>query len=319
VATCAAISLASLIAPSMAAPAAEAPIPVQAVAETTPVSAGDAADDPAIWVNQADRSASLIVGNDKKGALETYDLTGARVQRITTATAFWGNVDVRANTVASFNGGGVRVFTVANRQLTQTGFIPTSGEGLCLYQAPTALYVFTVKRTGQVREYNVDTGAKVRDFQVGSEAEGCVADDAAGALYVSEEDQALWRYGADPAAGTTRIAVDTLVASGGHLVADIEGVTIGGDYLIASAQNVAQGWASYFVMYDRTTNRYVKSFRVVDGVGADDCDRTDGVAAYAGDLGPAYPSGLFVCQDSSNVNPAANQDFKLVPWKGLLS
>ena len=42
----------------------------------------------------------------------------------------------------------------------------------------------------------------VRSFAIGSEAEGCVADDETGALYVSQEDVALWRYrrGARPTA-----------------------------------------------------------------------------------------------------------------------
>jgi myo-inositol-hexaphosphate 3-phosphohydrolase len=145
---------------------------------------GDAADDPAIWVNPTDHGASLIIGNDKQGALETYDLTGARVQRITSAKNFWGNVDVRGNTVAASNGG-VRLFTVTNRRLVQTGLINTAGEGLCLYQAPDALYVFTVTRAGRVRQFDVASHAKVRDFTVGSETEGCVADDASGALFLS--------------------------------------------------------------------------------------------------------------------------------------
>ena len=36
-----------------------------------------------------------MIGNDKQGALEVYDLDGTRIQRITTSTSFWGNVDVR--------------------------------------------------------------------------------------------------------------------------------------------------------------------------------------------------------------------------------
>jgi 3-phytase len=49
-----------------------------------PVShSGDAADDPAIWRNKIDPSRSTIIGNDKGGALEVYDLSGARIQRLT--------------------------------------------------------------------------------------------------------------------------------------------------------------------------------------------------------------------------------------------
>src|SRR5215204_5123111 len=50
-----------------------------AVVETDPVlETGDAADDPAIWYNEADPTRSVVVGNNKKGSLEVYDLTGHR-------------------------------------------------------------------------------------------------------------------------------------------------------------------------------------------------------------------------------------------------
>ncbi|HUR56148.1 MAG TPA: phytase, partial [Opitutaceae bacterium] len=41
-------------------------------------------DDPAIWINPADRARSLVVGTDKdtNGALYVYDLDGKIVQRI---------------------------------------------------------------------------------------------------------------------------------------------------------------------------------------------------------------------------------------------
>ena len=58
---------------------------------------GDAADDPAIWRNPIDPSRSTVIGNDKGGALEVYDLSGARIQRLT--GGFFGNVDVRSGFV----------------------------------------------------------------------------------------------------------------------------------------------------------------------------------------------------------------------------
>ena len=36
----------------------------------------DEKDDPAIWVHPTDKSQSLVIGNDKKGSLEVYDLDG---------------------------------------------------------------------------------------------------------------------------------------------------------------------------------------------------------------------------------------------------
>ncbi|WP_229071588.1 phytase [Actinoplanes sp. DH11] len=57
---------------------------------------GDAdADDPAIWVNRADRGRSLVIGTAKNGGLRVYDLAGREVQSIATpAGGRFNNVDV---------------------------------------------------------------------------------------------------------------------------------------------------------------------------------------------------------------------------------
>lgn len=321
---------------------------VDATVETTPVGhTGDSADDPAIWVHPTDPARSVVIGNDKQGALEVYGLDGARIQRITATTSFWGNVDVRQgvtiggttrDVVAAYNGG-IRTYTVDPQTRTLqpigdgSGTIPTNGgEGLCSYHATSGeLYVFAITRPGRVRQYLIHDndgdgllqGSLVREFVVGSEAEGCVADDAAGVLYVSEEDTGLWRYGADPGTGATRSLVDA-IAPGGQLAYDVEGVTLAetsalGGYLLVSAQNGANPQRSYFAVYDRRTNDYLGSFRVAGGPAADGCERTDGIAAHHGNLGPAFPAGVFVCQDNGNTAPAAgNQNFKLTPLDDIL-
>jgi 3-phytase len=318
---------------------------VAADGETAPVRhRGDAADDPAIWVHPSDPSASVVIGNDKKGGLEVYDLAGARIQQITTPSGSWGNVDVRqavtiggsALDLVGVVRGGMRFYTVdpASRQLSLvtdgTGTLPSGGgEGFCLYHSKVSgrLYAFVNNRSGRVRQFEIHDAdgdgllqsALVREFYVGSETEGCVADDETAAFYISEEDVALWRYEAEPSAGSGRTRVDD-VGSGGNLVADIEGLTLvhlpdGGGYLIASAQNIADPRNSYFVVYERTgSNAFVAAFRVDSGVAADGCQRTDGIAAYPGSVGPMFPTGLFVCQDNNNTAPGSsgNQDFKLV-------
>ena len=80
------VLLAVVIAMGFAAPAGAAVQPVgdaTATVETVPVlSTGDAADDPAVWVHPSDPARSVVIGNDKGGALEVYDLSGARIQRI---------------------------------------------------------------------------------------------------------------------------------------------------------------------------------------------------------------------------------------------
>jgi myo-inositol-hexaphosphate 3-phosphohydrolase len=318
--------------------------------ETDPVFATvDAADDPAIWVHPSDPGQSLVIGNDKQGALEVYDLDGSRIQRITTGTRFWGNVDVRQGVtvggrtldlVAAYNNG-IRTFDVAaaTRQLVAAGDGSTAsintngGEGLCAYVSPSTgqVHVFVITRPGRLRQYRLHDsdgdgriqGTMVREFFVGSESEGCFADDVHGHLYVSEEDVGLWRYGAEPETGSTRVMVDR-VRPDGNLAFDVEGVTLadtgGGDgYLIVSAQNGASASNSYFAVYDRRTNAYLWSFSVEAGPNGDGCERTDGIAAQTGDLGPRFPHGVFICQDNGNTSPApGNQNFKLVALDKIL-
>jgi myo-inositol-hexaphosphate 3-phosphohydrolase len=294
---------------------------IPSYAETTAVvSSGDAADDPTIWVNELDPAESRIIANDKKGALNIYRLDGSLVTSLYTGT-FWGNSDVRGDLLAVARSG-IKLYTVTASSLGQIGSIKTSGEGLCMYQSGTDLYVFTVTRKGVVRQFKLNDlrtgGTLVRSFSLGSEGEGCAVDDEAQALYISQEDVALWRYGANPSDGTARIVVDTVVPEG-RIRPDAEGVTLTGNRLIVSSQYGAARSKSYFTVYTRDTNEYVAAFRITDGVSSDDCDGTDGISTYEGYLGPSYPFGLFVCQDNDNSLPGSSghQDFKLVRWEAL--
>ena len=325
----------------------------QATVETTPVlHAGDAADDPAIWRNPIDPSRSTVIGNDKLGALEVYDLSGARIQRFT--GGFFGNVDVRhgfvtgtgTTDIAVTYRDGIRVYGInpATRLLTNitdsaTGSISTGigGEGICLYRSPVSntISVFVNARDGQIAQMALtDTdgdglvdGTIVRKWDVGSEVEGCVADDELGDLYISEEDVAIWKYGAEPTDPTTpnaRTAVDRPVAAGGHFLPDAEGLTIvyqpgGTGYLLASSQAASDTLNSYMVYARQGNNAFIRSFKVVNGT-VDGCGRTDGIDAIAADLGPAFPNGMFVCQDNANTTPGNSgyQNFKFVPLERVV-
>jgi myo-inositol-hexaphosphate 3-phosphohydrolase len=326
-------------APTDAATVAAAVTSVVSLDETDPVAAsGDAADDPAIWVDESNPARSLVLGNNKQGALESYDLSGNRVQRITTGVTFYGNVDVRGNTIAVAHQG-VQIFTMnaSTRTMlpaTEGTAINTSGEGLCMYDKGRAgvadgLFVFTVTRAaGRVRQYELRdpdadgrlTGALVRDFTIGSESEGCVADDATGSLFISEEDKAVWRYGADAASGISRVRVASVDATA--LPADAEGVTIAGDYLLVSAQNALHPSQNFIAVFSKRPpyNRF-GNVRIGVGATSDDCDQTDGLAAYAGGLGSRFPRGLLVCQDGDNQAPgtAGRQNFKYADLGAVLN
>ena len=324
----------------------------RATVETQPTGhAGDSADDPAIWRHPTDPARSVVIGNDKGGALEVYDLQGSRIQRLT--GGFFGNVDVlpgvrtgrgTVDLVVTYRAG-LRVYAMdpASRQLrnvtdASSGSIPTpaGGEGLCLYRSPEdgAAYAFSNTRDGHVSQFALTDadrdgeveGREVRSWDVGSEIEGCVADPGTGQVFISEENVGIWRYGAEPEDSTSRrTLVDDLVSRGGHLSADVEGLALvdqgeGAGYLLASAQ-APYGEDNDYVVYERRSpHRFVRTFRVVAGPAVDGCSHTDGIAALAADLGPAFPEGLFVCQDDRNTAPgrSGNQNFKLVPLERVV-
>jgi 3-phytase len=324
-----------------AVPAQSAPpntVDVPSTLETVPTGvAGDTADDPAIWVNTADPAASLVITNEKKaGRLTVFDLAGQVVQRIVGPKNFYGNVDVRGDIVAAAHSGilvwrvtptdqGPRL--VAAREAT--GNVQTAGEGLCMYDpggpgVAGGLYAINVLRDGfRVRMHPLSDSDQdgllkldkaVRDFRLGSEGEGCEVDDATGALFISEEDVGIWRY--DLTSGTGLVPPRVRFASvGPYLSPDIEGLALAGGVLYASAQNVAAPRRNWYSRFDAATGAFLGSFRVADGTSSDDCDQTDGIDAYDGYLGEAFPQGLFVCQDGFNEVPGTSgtQNFKYAP------
>jgi 3-phytase len=194
--------------------------------------------------------------------------------------------------------------------------------GLCMYRSGVdgSTYVFDGDSSGSVQQWRLSatsqgtvTATLVRSLSLSSVTEGCVADDDTASFFVSQEDVAIWRYGAEPSAGTTRTQVDAI--SAGRLVADIEGLSIyyrrdGTGYLIASSQG-----DDSFAVYERTAPyRFVDRFQVVAGV-VDGVSHTDGIDVVSVDLGPTLPGGLLVVQDDSNSG--GNQNFKLVPWASV--
>jgi 3-phytase len=331
-------------------PAAPSAHTVQADVETTPVDTyGDAADDPAIWVHPTDPSKSLVIGTNKKLGLDVYDLSGKRVQQL--ADGRMNNVDLRQG----FRLGGREVALVAASNRTDKSIavymldpdtlqlvnvaaetIPTGLSdpyGICMYHDPrrNRFYAFVNDGAdGAFRQFELYAdkdrvrAKRVRDFAVGSQAEGCVADDATGALYVAEEDVGLWRYSADPRGGAERRLIDGVKGAegvvDGRLTADVEGVGLfaradGTGFIVASSQGTDN-----FAVYRREgNNEFVGFFWVVanDALGIDGVSETDGLEVTSAPLGPQFPGGLLVAQDGRNITPAERQNFKFVSWEKI--
>ena len=302
--------------------------------ETVPVpSDEDAADDAAIWVHPTQPEHSRIIVTDKSFGLIVHSLDGAIVQSLELGPV--NNVDVRYGMRVDGQDVDVACATERTEQsilvlvidragaLSPAGAIATGLEpayGLCMYRdAAGGTYVFACDKEGMVEQYllrdvgdgTID-GVLVRRFDVGGQCEGMVADDALGHLYVGEEEVAIWRYDASPSAGDARAGVDV---AGENLVADIEGLALydaggGAGYLIASSQGDGA-----FSVYRRGNGAFLGRFTIGGAAGIDPVTHTDGIEVTNASLGPAFPFGVFVCQDDENDWGA--QNFKLVRWERI--
>lgn len=309
---------------------------VAATIETEPVSTrGDSADDVTLWVNPSEPSQSLIIGTNKQRGLAVYDLTGKQLQFLPDGRM--NNVDHRDG--YPLGGQKVSLVTSSNRSNNSVGIYRVNpatrrlenvaarristieAYGACMYHSRKTdkFYYIVTSQQGMAEQFELFDNGKgrvdarsMRRFRVGTKLEGCVADDELGHLYIGEEQVAIWKYQAEPDAGLDRVKVDG-VASEGHLVADVEGLTIahgteGKGYLIASSQ----GDNSYVVYRREGDNAYVKRFRIASGNGIDEVTDTDGIHVTTLNLGSVFPRGVFIAQDG--VNDKGNQNFKLVPW-----
>ena len=93
-------------------PVPHAVVDVHAAIETVPVeTGGDAADDPAIWVNPKDPARSVIIGTNKQRGLQVYALDGSLLQDVPEGRM--NNVDLRAG--FSLGGREVVLVTAGNR------------------------------------------------------------------------------------------------------------------------------------------------------------------------------------------------------------
>jgi 3-phytase len=319
---------------------------VMPTVETEPVDDyGDAADDPAIWVHPTDPAKSVIIAAQKKQGLVVYDLAGKTLQVV--ADGRMNNVDLRqgfvlgSSTVAIVAASNRTNKTLAlykmdpaSRQLRSVTAspIPTGFRdpyGLCMYRSAKTgtTYVFmNDSSSGAYKQWALSVEGShvaahvVREFSVGTQAEGCAADDATGALYIAEEDVGLWRYEAEPDGAHRRLPLDT--TKDGHLKADVEGVSIyygqGAEgYVIVSNQ----GSDNYAVYRREGNNEFIGHFAIVADTnrGIDGASETDGIDVISTPLGPAFSHGVFVAQDGRNITPSERQNFKLVPWERIAS
>lgn len=315
---------------------------VQATAETDPGPLkGDVIDDSALWVNHQNSGDSILIATDKSkqelGGLRLYGLDGHQVAFVQSGRM--NNVDVRYG--FPLNGDKVDVIVASDRDRNTLAIYKMGADGrslqditgrlarpdqpvygMCLYhhRDDNQFYAFITSTQGRVQQWRLTGNDKgtvdaqlTRTFEVGSKAEGCVADDDLNVFYVSEEKKGIWRYSALSDANESRTLVDEV---GERLDADVEGLTIyygpGKEgYLLASSQ----GNSTYSIYKRQGSNVYVGNFRIVDGA-LGGARKTDGIDVTSTPLGPQFPQGLFIAHNDG-FGTGRGSNLKLVPWEAI--
>lgn len=313
------------------APAADAVKPVA----VTPVTQYDS-DDPAIWINRADSSKSLIIGTDKNtdGALYVYNLDGQVVKKIgglkrpNNVDVAYGlllnnqPVDIAVTTERETNK--LRIYRLPGMEPVDNGGLEVfAGEkergpmGISLYTRPTdkAIFAIVSRKSGPAQGYlwqyqltdngkGQVTGTVVRKFGAYSgkkEIESVAVDNELGYVYYSDERTGVRRYYADPARGDQELAL----FGSGDFKADNEGISIykTGDstgYILVSDQD-----ANSFNIYRREDVQPALLARVP--VSAINSDGSDVVNV---NLGPKYPQGIFVVMSTDKT-------FHIYDWRDI--
>jgi len=309
-------------------------------------------DDPAIWINSADKSRSLIVGTDKDsdGALYVYDLGGRIVNRVGDLKRP-NNVDIAYGLPLGGTPTDIAVTTEREKQRLRVFSLPDmkpvdNGDlvvfegdtnrapmGIALYRRPRdgAIFAFvggkSGPRTGYIGQYRLaDDGtghvkmALVRQFGAYSgtkEIEAIAVDAELGYVYYSDETVGVRKYAADPDAPRANTELALFATSG--FAGDHEGISIykindGTGYILVSDQQ-----ANQFRIYPREgapgrphEHTLVKTVPV-------SAIESDGSEVTSLALGPKFPRGLFVAMSNGGVfhyyawEDVAGPDLKIAP------
>ncbi|WMS88440.1 phytase [Pleionea litopenaei] len=296
-------------------------------------SSGDAADDPAIWINPNNLSQSLILGTDKKSGLNVFDLNGKSRQKLKVGRL--NNVDVFSSTnsqntpprlIAASNrsNNSISFFTVDKRnQVIFLSNIPTTLSevyGLCVGQNDQDAWVFINDKDGRYQQYRIDTFKEkvnarlVNEFALPSQPEGCTFDPETSRLYMGEEKAGIWVLNVNSKSQSP----EKIIEAGNGLVPDVEGMEIYRTEKEKLLVVSSQGNDSYMIYDLNQQLRTRLNFKIIMniGKGIDGVSETDGLTVTSSPL-PGYPAGILIVQDGRNRLPEQTQNFKIIDWRSI--
>lgn len=301
-------------------------------------------DDPAIWIDSANPSQSLIIGTDKhtaNGGVYVFTLDG-KIDRKRSVTGLkrvnnadvayglqWGGdtaIDIVAATERDRNM--IRIFSLPDMKVIDGGGIDVfTGEqqrspmGIALYTRPSdhAVFVIVGRKEGPadnyLEQYLLTASAKgtveaklVRRFGKFSgkkEIESIAVDNELGYVYYSDEQFGIRKYYADPEKGNNELAV----FGQGEYLEDNEGISIykldaTTGYILVSNQS-----ANTFNIYPRegSSSNPHQHKRITEV--AVKTNQSDGSDVTAVSL-PGFEGGLFVAMSTDST-------FQLYRWKDI--
>ncbi|WP_316817007.1 phytase [Pedobacter nyackensis] len=303
-------------------------------------------DDPAIWVNPADSSKSLIIGTDKdeNGGLYVFDLQGKIIKEKTVKGLKRPNnvdiayglklggqkVDIAVATERMTHK--LRVFSIPDMQPIDNGGLPVfEGErgemyrdlmGVALYTAPQGqIYAIAGRKTGPTDgsylwQYLLEddgTGklkaTLVRKFGKYSgkkEIEAIAVDNELGYIYYSDEQFGVRKYYADPAKGNQELA---LFETPGFKE-DNEGISI---YKTSDSTGyilVSDQSANQFQVFSREgTNQNPHQHKLITSIPVS-TNNSDGSDIHSKALNGDFKHGIFVAMSDDKT-------FQLYRWEDI--
>lgn len=298
-------------------------------------------DDPAIWINPADPTQSLIVGTDKEseGGLYLYNLKGQIVrkseplQRPNNVDVAYGfkignrTVDIAVTTERETNK--IRIFSLPDLKAIDNGGIPVfEGEterdpmGVSIYTRPAdqAMFVVAGRKTGPsgsyLWQYRLEEAAgtvtarvvrKFGSFSGKKEIEAIAVDNELGFIYYSDEQAGIKKYYADPDKEDNK---ELAFFGQNDFIADHEGIAIykkttATGYILVSNQQ-----KNTFMVYAREgSGEDPNNHELIAEIPTSTIE-CDGADVTSVNLGSIFPNGVFVAMSNGMT-------FHLYDWNQI--
>ncbi|MFC3561132.1 phytase [Pedobacter jamesrossensis] len=294
-------------------------------------------DDPAIWINPADPSKSLVIGTDKdvNGGLYVFDLQGKIIpSKIVKGLQRPDNVDIAYGLMLGGKKTDIavtterythklRIYSLPDMKPVDNGGIPvfvgeTAPEfrdlmGISIYTAPNGkMYAIVGRKTGPkdgsyLWQYQLsDDGggivkaALVRKFGKYSgkkEIEAIAVDNELGYVYYCDEQVGVRKYYADPTKGNKELSL----FGQGDFSVDNEGIAI---YKTAGNKGyilVSDQGAKQLKVYSRTGKKGTLNQHPLVATIKYKANQTDGIDVVSVPLNSDFKHGLLVAMSNDKT------------------